>query len=140
MSAIVKAQEESRFLLCVVYSPSRMPARGADHRTDLVSPEVLEKAAWRFMLNGARVGIDHRPGGEKAAKVVESYVHRGSDWIVTGPDGTTQTIRPGDWCVGMILSKSAWADYKAGRFGGVSMQGRATRRPVTRETLAGIKE
>lgn len=139
-ASLLKASDEDRFLLCVVYSPNRMPLRGADKRTDVASPRVLEKAAWRFMLNGARTGVDHQSGGEDACRVVENWVHRGPPWTVTSPAGVRETVKAGDWLVGLILSPKAWADYKAGRFGGVSMQGTATRRPPSKQTLKRLEK
>lgn len=134
--AVLKAEDERRFLLCVVYSPNKLPATGADGRLDVASPDVLERAAWKFALNGLRVGVGHKPGGEDAARVVENFIWRGAPWHVMGPDGQEQVIEAGDWLVGMILSKKAWAEYKAGRFGGVSLQGTAQRKPATVETLS----
>lgn len=139
VSSVVKAREEDRFLLCVVYSPNRMPLRGADQRVDLATPDVLEKACWRFAMNGFKVGVDHKPGGEGAARVVENWIHRGPSWHLIGPDGRESVVKAGDWIVGMVLSPSAWRSYKAGRFGGVSMQGRAERIPATKKTLNRVK-
>lgn len=135
-ATVLKASPEDRYLMCVVYSAHRLPKRGADGRVDVASPAVLEKACWKFAENGFRVGVGHQPGGEMAAQVVENWVHRGPKWTLTAPDGTTQVVRKGDWLCGLILSPAAWADYKAGRFGGVSLQGRAGRRPPRPKTLA----
>ncbi len=135
-ATVLKADPADRFLLTVAYSAHKMPARGADGRVDIAGARALEKAAWSFARHGFRVGIDHKPGGEGAAQVVESWIHRGPPWEITCPDGTTETVKAGDWLVGMILSPQTWREYKAGRFGGVSMQGRATRRRPSREMLA----
>lgn len=137
---VLKAHEESRFLLVVAYSASKMPARGADGKVDLASPEVLEKAAWKFADNGLRVGLFHKPGGEGSARVVENFIHRGKPMRFTAPDGTEQVVRKGDWCVGMILSPEAWDLFKAGAIKGASPQGTARRKPATAKTLARIKE
>jgi len=135
-SVVVKTSDESRYALFVAYSANKMPLRGADGMVDVASPEVLEKAAWRFMLNGARIGVDHKPGGENAARVVENFVHRGKPMRFVGPDGTEQVVRKGDWCVGVIFSPAAWTEFKKGRWGGVSLQGSATRKPASAATLA----
>lgn len=140
MSAVVKENPEQRFVLMVAYSPNRMPARGADGRIDVVAPDVLEKAAWKFAENGFKVGLFHEAGHDGAAQVVENFVHRGKPMRFTAPDGSVQTVRKGDWLVGMILSPKAWELYKKGLIGGVSPQGTAGRKPATARTLARIKE
>lgn len=134
-SSVVKAVDEKRFALFVAYSPNKLPARGADGKLDVASPEVLEEACWKFALNGLKVGVDHKPGGEDAARVVENFVWRGAPWHVVAPDGTEEVVSEGDWCVGLVFSPDAWEDFKAGRWGGVSLQGTAKRKAPTPETL-----
>jgi hypothetical protein len=134
--AVLKSIEEKRFLLLVGYSPNRLPKRGADGFQDLASPELVSKACWRFMLNGAKAGLGHRPGGEDAFKVVENYVYRGNDWVLKAPDGSTQTIRAGDWLVGIVCTPETWSAYKAGKFRSASLQGACRRGPVTPDLLA----
>ena len=138
---VLKADDEKRFLLLVAYSANKMPARGADGYIDVASPEVLEKACWRFMDNGARVGLYHEPGHDGAARVVENYVYRNEvPWVMKAPDGSTQTVMYGDWVVGVICSKDTWNNYyKAGMIGGASPQGRAGRRLASEETLARMR-
>jgi hypothetical protein len=129
---VLKANDEDHFLLMVAYSPHRMPLRGADKRIDLASPRVLEKACWRFMVNGARGGLWHEPGHEDAVKCVENYVYRGPNWTLD----SGYVVKAGDWLVGFILDGPTWQLYKSGQIGGVSMQGGAGRKAVSAETLA----
>ena len=136
ITAVAKAEEESRFLLMVGYSPNRMPLRGADGKLDVASPEVVEKACWRFMENGARGGLMHKAGGENALRVVENGIYRGPEWHFTAANGEEVTVRKGDWLIGAILSPSAWRRYKNGEFGSGSLQGSAQRGPARPETLA----
>lgn len=133
---VVKADPECRFLLTVAYSPNRLPARGADGYLDVVSPDVLEKAAWRFMDNGHEAGLWHEEGHAQEARVVESSIYRGPHWVIKATDGSEQVIEAGDWLVGFILSDAAWGLYKSGRIGGASPQGGASRRLASTETLA----
>lgn len=134
---VVKANEEKRFLLMVGYSPNRLPKRGADGFLDIASPDVVEKAAWRFMLNGHGAGLMHKKGGEDAFRVVESSVYRNPEpWIVKAADGSTQTIREGDWLIGVVCSEPTWDEYKKGRWGSGSLQGGARRARPRPETLA----
>lgn len=136
-STVVKASDEDRFLLLVVYDPNRMPLRGADQRVDLASPRVLEKACWRFMENGARGGLNHEPGHPEAIRCVENYVYRNPvPWVTDHPDGSQTVVKAGTWLAGFILDEPTWADYKAGKYSGVSMQGDAARIPATAESLA----
>ncbi|MHB1782381.1 MAG: XkdF-like putative serine protease domain-containing protein [Acidimicrobiales bacterium] len=140
VGAVLKSNEESRYLLTVAYAPrsGKLPGRGLDGKLDVASPEVLEKAAWRFALNGFRVGLNHEKGHEGCARVVESWIHRGGPWKITAADGSTQVIKKGTWLVGMILDKPTWALYKQGRIGGASPQGTAHRKPASPKTLRKI--
>lgn len=133
-----KAGSEEQYLLMVVYDPHRMPLRGADKMVDLASPEVLEKACWRFMENGARGGLNHRPGNDGAIKFVENYIYRNPvPWDVHG-DGSL-VVKAGTWLAGAKLDDATWADYKAGRYAGVSMQGGARRMPASEKSLARVR-
>lgn len=136
---ILKSSDADRFLLMVAYSPNRMPLRGADGFVDVVSPEVLEKACWRFAENGYRLGVDHKPGGEDAGRVVENTIYRNPiPWVTKDAAGNKVAIREGDWLVGVILTPKAWEDYRNDRWGGISLQGRAKRRPADPATLARV--
>jgi hypothetical protein len=139
-STVVKADPEHKYVLMVAYSANKMPKRGADQRTDIASPDVLEQACWKFADNGFKVGLNHMDGTVGAARVVENFVHRGPKMRFVGPDGTQQTIRKGDWCVGMILSPKAWEMYKAGLIKGASPQGSAGRKAATSKTLARMRQ
>lgn len=137
IGTVAKAEEDKRFLLMVGYSPNRMPRRGADGFLDIASPDVVEKACWRFMLNGAGAGLMHKAGGENAFKVVENYVYRNPvPWELTAPNGEIVTIRDGDWVIGALCSKETWDDYKAGLYNSGSVQGGAKRMVASPETLA----
>ncbi len=135
---VVKASPERRFLLMVVYSPHRMPFKGADKRTDLVSPEVLERAAWNYAAKGFGTGMWHEPGHEDEAVCVENTIWRAPDWHLTDAAGNPQVVKAGDWLAGFILSPGAWRKYQEGLIGGVSMQGDARRKPASPEALARV--
>ncbi len=138
MSSVIKASEEKRFLLCVVYSPHRLPLRGVDKRVDLASPDVLEKACWSYAQKGCPTGMFHRDGHEGEAVCVENMIYRGPDWDVHG-DGSL-IVRKGDWLAGFKLSPAQWAMFRAGEIGGVSFQGTASRKKATAQALASLKE
>jgi hypothetical protein len=83
------------------------------------------KAAWRFLVRGAKVGLMHRSGTDGAGRVVESYIYRFDPTEYNG-----QNIEPGDWLLGVLWSDPAWADIKAGKITGFSIQGLANRVPA----------
>lgn len=128
--------KERRYTLGVAYKADTPdPFRGQDGRRDFASAPVLEDAAWRFLKNGAKVGLHHADGTDGAGTVVESYVYRGPDWKLNGA-----VVKAGDWLVGIKWDKTAWAAIKAGRVTGLSLQGRASRRrpdPATVRQLVG---
>jgi Putative phage serine protease XkdF len=135
---VIKAgNDENRFLLLVAYSANKMPQRGADNFVDIVRPEVLEKACWRFMDNGARVGMWHQEGNEQSARIVENYIYRNEvPWVIKAPNGEQQVIKQGDWVCGLILEPDTWELYKSGKIGGASPQGSAKRKRASSELLA----
>jgi Putative phage serine protease XkdF len=145
--------EEQRFALGIAYPAGRQPCitKGADGGRDYFESGDLELAAWNFMLKGQQHGLFHVDGTEGAAQPVESFIYRNPvPWLVSdradvqkalaelavevekcaGPDDLI--VRPGDWCLGAILSPKAWELYKSGRISGWSPQGVARRRRVRR--------
>ncbi len=111
--AVVKAAAEQRYTLGVAYPADQVDAHG-----DKISPEELEKTAWEYIQRSARVGLLHKDGTEGAGSVVESYIYRGLDWTVED-----QTVRAGDWLLGVVWAESAWSEIKKGNFQGYSIQG-----------------
>ena len=134
---VIKSSDEDRFLLCVVYS-GRLPKKGVDGHIDLAPDDVLEKAAWSYLVKGAQTGMWHEDGHDGEAVCVESYIHRAPDWDVNG-DGSL-IVQKGDWLAGFVLSDAAWRLYKAGRIGGVSFQGSCDRKPAGAKAIARAKE
>ena len=132
---VLKADDEKRFLLTVAYAPNRIdPHVGADHHRDFATSPVVEKAAWRFMRKGAKLGVGH-VAGKRPGRVVENYVYRGPDWVIKAANGASTVVYDGCWLVGMVLKQWAWDAYKAGDFGGVSVDGTALRTRPRRESL-----
>lgn len=122
---------EQRYVLGIAYQAGPDPRirKGMDGSRDFFTEVELEKAAFRFLANGPVVGMFHADGTQGAATVVESYIYRGPDWLVTAPDGSTTVVKKGDWLVGAILSPEAWSLYKRGIVTGWSPQGVARRGP-----------
>jgi hypothetical protein len=147
--AVLKASgDEDRFLLVLAYPANRADvSKAIDGHRDFAPPRVVEKAAWRFLLKGAKVGRFHAdarggtgdPGYGTTGTVVETSVYRGPDWTLTAADGSEQVIKAGDWLVGMILTPEAWDLYKAGQIRGASPQGTARRTKPSAEALANLR-
>lgn len=138
---VVKAAPERRFTLCVAYPANRADVGiAADGARDFASPEAVEQAAWSYLSKGGGVGIGHRQGSDNAGQVVESYLWRGEQWAIKAADGSTQTVYPGDWLIGVIWSPETWSAIKSGALTGVSMQGTASRRKPTPQALAALRK
>ena len=127
-------QPEQRYVLGIAYQAGPDPRikKGQDGSRDFFSEVELEMAAFNFLRNGPVVGMFHADGTQGAATVVESYIYRGPDWPVPGPNGDVTVVKKGDWLVGAILSPEAWALHKRGLVTGWSPQGVARR--ITRRS------
>ena len=122
---IAKSTEERRFTLGVAYAPDTPDKSvAADGHRDFMTAQEVEKAAWKFLASHPTVGYNHQEGTTGLGQVVESYVYRGPEWVVS----PTLTIQPGTWLVGVVWSEKGWEDVKAGKINGLSMQGNAKRR------------
>ena len=122
--------DPQRYLLGVAYQAGRDPriAKGADGSRDYFTPDELEKAAWSFLKSNPSVGLFHADGTEGHAEVVESYIHRGTPWVVDDTPGREVIVRKGDWLIGVILDEAAWSLFEKGEITGFSPQGFARRK------------
>lgn len=133
---VFKSTPELRYTLGVAYPVNRVDAgKGADGFQDFASEDILREAAWNFMRNGARIGLDHEPGTDGAGTVVESYIWPGDPW----PQDNGYVVHPGDWLLGVIWSEEVWMLIKRGLRRGFSIQGAATRRLPSSESLALVR-
>ena len=138
---LVKTVAERRFGLYVAYPAGKADVSvAADGARDFAGAEAVEHGAWSFLQKGGRVGLFHAAGTDGAGTVVESSVHRAPPWTLTAADGSTQTVHPGDWLVGIVWDEPAWELVKSGRITGVSMQGSAKRRKPSAEALAALRK
>lgn len=134
---LVKASDERRYTLAVAYPADRADiATAQDGHRDFASKGAVEDAAWNFLRKGGQVGLWHADGTEGAGSVVESYVYRGPDWT---PEGAGYVVKSGDWLVGVVWDELSWDMVKAGKIGGVSIQGSASRRKPTAEAIAALR-
>lgn len=112
----LKQSDEKRYTLSIAY-----PANQLDVHGEFADAAALERAAWRYLAESRRVGIQHRGRGNNGAghgEIVESYIYRGPDWTVGG-----EKVVEGDWLVGVVWTPEAWAKIKRGELGGLSFQG-----------------
>jgi Putative phage serine protease XkdF len=147
---VLKAEPERRYTLNVIYPADKADIGVAlDGHRDFASKAVVEDAAWNYMRNHRSVGSYHSPehaaaSGETykaagSAEVVESYIYRGPDWPIKAADGSEVVIKAGDWLGGFVWTPEAWDLIKAGKIGGVSVDGAAKRRKPTAEALAELR-
>lgn len=134
---LVKAEDERRYTLTVAYPADRADvAVAADGHRDFASKAAVEDAAWNYLRKGGKVGLWHADGTEGAGEVVESFIWPGDDWATK----TGYVVKAGDWLVGIVWDEPSWEMVKAGKIGGVSMQGSAKRRTPTAEAIAALRE
>lgn len=137
---LLKARDEQRYTLGLAYPANRPDVgKAQDGYRDFVGAEALERAAWSYLRKSVSIGLDHAEGTEGHGVVVESYIYRGPDWHIADVGGVDRLIKSGDWLVGVVWDKGAWADIKAGKRNGWSPQGSATRRVPTAEALAMLR-
>lgn len=139
--ALLKAEEERRFTLCIAYPCNRADkATAADSHIDFAQADSIERAAWDYMLKHRKIGMDHRDGTDNAGDLVESSIHRGPDWSIKTADGNEYVVKEGDWVIGVVWPQNVWDDLiKTGRRRGVSMQGSAIRRTPDPGVLAMLR-
>ncbi len=97
-----------------------------DRQGDIIEPEVLEKAAYNFMLDFRESGVNHE--GPSIGQVVES--------VVFTPDkleamGVAKDALPLGWWIGVKLEDQAvFKAVKAGKLPMFSIQGSGEREPA----------
>ncbi|MBX5477157.1 MAG: hypothetical protein IRZ18_08570 [Clostridia bacterium] len=119
---VMKAAEEQHYTLGIAYPADRIDAHG-----EFTSAEELERTAWHWMAEHRLIGIQHEDGTTGHGVPVESYIYRGPDWEING-----QTVRAGDWLLGVVWDDTAWDLIKRGVLKGYSIQGEAERKPASK--------
>lgn len=138
---VLKADPEKRMTVNVIYPADKADVAVAlDGHRDFASKAVVEEAAHNYLRKYREVGTYHADvtgqGVSKgAAELVESGIHRGPDWDVNGV-----VVKEGDWIGAFIWTPEAWADIKAGKLGGVSVEGGAKRRKPSPEAVANLRD
>jgi hypothetical protein len=139
---VVKAVPEKRMTVNVIYPADKADVAVAlDGHRDFAPKQVVEDAAHNYLRKYRIVGSYHADVtgegvSEGAAELVESGIHRGPDWIVDD----TFVVKEGDWVGAFIWTPDAWADIKAGKLNGVSVEGSARRRRPDPAAVAGLRD
>lgn len=101
--------------LQVVWGEVLVPNR-VDSQGDYVTPEVIARAAYRFMLKQStqKVDVNHDRDDSNPVGVVESFIAREDDTLFI----------PGSWVVGVFVGDEVlWEQVKKGDLNGFSMDG-----------------
>ncbi len=118
---------DQHYVLGVAY-----PANKVDGHGEFMSRDSVRKAARSFIVpSDARViGFHHADGTEGHGTVVDSFLwpDGAPDWVTKGADGNTQTVRAGDWLIGVEFDAETWPLIKTGKVNGWSIQGMGARR------------
>ena len=99
-----------------------------DRQKDMIDPDVLEEAAYEYVLHFRDTGEEHIPTMRKKGKLVESVVFTEEKQRAMGiPEG----ILPVGWWIGFYIEDDdAWERVKNGTYKMFSIEGKAERHPV----------
>ncbi len=100
-----------------------------DYHEDMIDPEELEQAAYKFVELYREGGEQHERGG--VAVLIESMVFTKEKMsLLNIPEGTL----PEGWWIGFkVLDPDVWEKVKAGTYPMFSIEGEAIREEVTEE-------
>lgn len=128
-SRLVKSTDAWSTVYCVVAEPDWEENAGQHGNQDVpdvwASPEEIQKAAWRFMRNGALVNKMHE-SLDRYGHVVENFIAP----VDFSPEGSFETIKKGSWVIAIQPNDEGKAAIEDGTFTGVSIQGSGTREKV----------
>lgn len=102
-----------------------------DQQQDIIEPETLEEAAYRFVRLYREGGEMHERGD--CAVLVESVVFTKEKMAAMGiPEGTL----PVGWWIGFyVTDDDVWEKVKSGEYPMFSIEGKAEREPVEEEQV-----
>lgn len=102
-----------------------------DFQEDIIEPDMLEKAAYDFVLNFRNTGELHNPELRERGRLVESVVFTKEKIDAMGiPEGTI----PEGWWVGFkIDDENTWEKVKKGDYKMFSIEGEGNRVPVEKQ-------
>ncbi len=115
---VEKSEDDRRFTLGVAYH-----AETPDKHRDFISKSELEKTVWEYNSNSRQIGLFHSNASGGNGTVVESYIYRGPEWTVKDVTGGSQSIKHGDWLLGVVWDENSWKLIRNGIVKGYSLQG-----------------
>ena len=116
-------ENPARYILGCAYQ-----CDSVDGHNEFVAKAELEQIAWDFLANHRQIGFHHADGLVTHGTVVESYTHKGDPWVTKALDGSTVTVREGDWMVGAIFDEIGFEHIVRESADGWSIQGALPRR------------
>lgn len=124
-ATIVKADADQNMVFgwaSVIENADGSPV--VDSQGDVLMPDELEKAAYKFVLEVRKAGEMHRRI-EGVGDLVESVV-------LTKAKREAMGIAPGvsGWWVGFKVATEVFAKVKSGEYGGFSIGGRGVRKEI----------
>lgn len=113
-----KKGRKKQIAYSVVIEPETDVTEDGDLHGDVMDEEAIEGAAHSFMINGAKIKLQHK-GKPIRAIVVENFISP-IEYVAENGD----TIKKGSWIIGIkVLSPSAWKAIEGGEITGVSPGG-----------------
>jgi len=124
--AIVKSADDRRLVFGWANVAVRVTGEVIeDYQADIVEIDVLERAAYEYVLNFGTAGEMHRRGG--VGRLVESVAFTKEKAAAMGiPEG----YLPQGWWVGYYIDDEVWAKIKNGEYSMFSIEGTAQRTEV----------
>ena len=126
-NAVITKLDEAQNLVfgwaSVIENPDGSPV--VDSQGDVLLPDELEKAAYKFVLEVRKAGEMHRTiegVGQLVESVVMTKEKRAALGIQGGPTG---------WWVGFKVSPEVFAKVKSGEYPAFSIGGKGTRKEIT---------
>ena len=117
-ATFIKADNEQQLVTGIVLEPETVDAQG-----DIISAEVIEKAAHSFLAKSRIIGKQHK--GKALADVVESYI---------APEETKigeQVVNKGTWIMSVkVHDDNLWEEVKRGEITGFSIGAMGVREQV----------
>lgn len=130
---ICKRDDDQRLAFGWLYVSRRADgSQVVDHSGETISPDTLEKAAYRFVLDARTGGLMHRRDESgnvlPVARLVECVAFTPEKRKAMGlPEGS---LPDGMWVGFKVDDEEAWQGIKAGKFKMLSLGGKALRREV----------
>lgn len=117
---IIEKKKQSKRMIAysVVIEPETKVTEDGDLHGDVMDEAAIEDAAHSFMINGAKIKLQHQ-GERIPAIVVENFLNP-----VEYTAENSDVIKKGSWIIGIkIFSPKIWKMIESGKITGVSPGG-----------------